>query len=251
METTVTALFILGILTNLLKGADLFLRQHQKKWIQAKAESLTLWLEYTRPVAWYAKLTSKKGKYVLISIIAILVISIFVLEDTPIARDVLFYTTLFVPLILYLLLSLFFLRRHLIKAVDWLFGDGSFRSSCRRVFILFLITFLIFIAFFALLFSIVWLTEDASPSTKLVIRVVGGGLGVLIFLPLGIITMELWLLGWSLIYITFLLKLFEYIFKLTRAIAWRVVEYDKGSYAALTLIFTMVLGVWLALIKRN
>jgi hypothetical protein len=70
VKTTIVILFIIGTLANLLKGADLLLRPHQKKKIQERAETLTLWAEETKPVEWYAKLTSPKAQFVLLTTIA-------------------------------------------------------------------------------------------------------------------------------------------------------------------------------------
>src|SRR6266849_1756696 len=52
----IDTLALVGILINLLKGADLLLRPNQQKWIQSKFESITLGLDDLRPIQWYSKL---------------------------------------------------------------------------------------------------------------------------------------------------------------------------------------------------
>ena len=46
MQLTVEILLIVGILVNLIKGADLILRPHQQKLVQDRIETLALWLDY-------------------------------------------------------------------------------------------------------------------------------------------------------------------------------------------------------------
>lgn len=48
---------VVGILINVVKGGDLLLRQHQKDWLQNNFETLTLRLEYIRPIAWFGALS--------------------------------------------------------------------------------------------------------------------------------------------------------------------------------------------------
>ena len=49
MERAVDVLFVVGVIVNLVKGADLILRPHQQKWLQDKCNSLALYLDYTKP----------------------------------------------------------------------------------------------------------------------------------------------------------------------------------------------------------
>lgn len=53
MTRTLELLLIVGILLNLVKGADLLLRPYQQKWLQEKWDSMTLRLHYTKPLDWY------------------------------------------------------------------------------------------------------------------------------------------------------------------------------------------------------
>lgn len=55
MLRLIDTLLILGIVINLIKGADLLLRPHQQKWLQERCDTLALWLDFTRPIQWYMK----------------------------------------------------------------------------------------------------------------------------------------------------------------------------------------------------
>jgi hypothetical protein len=53
VEQTIDTLFVVGVLINVVKGADLLLRPHQQKWLQRKVDAATLFLDYTKPLEWY------------------------------------------------------------------------------------------------------------------------------------------------------------------------------------------------------
>jgi hypothetical protein len=53
----VDALLVIGVLANLVKGGDLFLRAKQKEWLQDRFEVLTLRLDDIRPVSWFGALS--------------------------------------------------------------------------------------------------------------------------------------------------------------------------------------------------
>lgn len=60
MQRTVEILLVIGVLVNLIKGADLILRPHQQKWLQDKFDTLALRLDYTKPLDWYDDRIIKK-----------------------------------------------------------------------------------------------------------------------------------------------------------------------------------------------
>jgi hypothetical protein len=76
MQRTVEILLVIGILVNLIKGADLILRPHQQKWLQNKFESLALWLDYAKPPKWYTSLVHKKIYGVLFFLAPLVVIAL-------------------------------------------------------------------------------------------------------------------------------------------------------------------------------
>src|SRR5260370_42404468 len=85
MQRTVEILLVLGILVNLVKGADLLLRAHQQRWLQDKFELLALKLDYTRPIEWYLKKSLIKSAFSVaevVVLIVLLVIPLFLVEIT-------------------------------------------------------------------------------------------------------------------------------------------------------------------------
>ena len=50
MRTIIELLLVAGIFVNLIKGGELLLRPHQQKWLQDKLVTLTLKLDYTKPL---------------------------------------------------------------------------------------------------------------------------------------------------------------------------------------------------------
>jgi hypothetical protein len=247
VKTTIVILFIIGTLANLLKGADLLLRPHQKKKIQERAETLTLWAEETKPVEWYAKLTSPKAQFVLLTTIAAittapLLASIFFI------RDISGIFVLISPILT--IVSMLFLSRPTLKGTKWLFGDGSFSSSRKKVVsILGPIVGWFFLLSYVIKF-VIWMDKNFERSEPTVISFIGIGL-ICVVTPLLILFIVLSILWLSLMFFRFSLVILEYTLKIFRAIAWRIVEYDRGAYAALVLIATIILGGLLGIITSK
>jgi len=60
MHSGLNLLLAVGILANLVKGGDLILRASQKKMLQDRFETLTLWIDDLRPVQWLSYLPRPK-----------------------------------------------------------------------------------------------------------------------------------------------------------------------------------------------
>src|SRR6266850_7536554 len=75
MERTVEILLVIGLLVNLLKGADLILRPHQQKWLQDKFETLVLWFDYAKPIDWFIKKDAAKKVYVSQAVLLVTLLS--------------------------------------------------------------------------------------------------------------------------------------------------------------------------------
>jgi len=247
MKTPVVILFIIGTLINLLKGADLLLRPHQKKKVQERAETLTLWAEETKPVEWYAKLTSPKAQFILLTTVAA-VITIPLFAAIFFIRDMSGIFLFFIPV--FTVVSMLFLSRPAMKGTKWLFGDGSFPSSRKKVVSILgpLFGWLYIISL--LIRFVMWIDKNFERSTSTIISLIGIGL-ICVTLPIYILFVILCLLWLSLMIFHFSLVALEYTLKIFRAVAWRIVEYDKGAYAALVLIATIILGVLLGVITSK
>lgn len=244
MKTTIIILLTIGILTNLLKGADLLLYSHQKKWVQSKFETLTLWLEYTKPLSWYTKFTSKKGRSILLTFISLLLFYFWSPDLTIGSLSILPWLP-----VISLAVSLIFLRRYIVRMADWVLGDQSYPFVINRAFILGGITAISFNIFWMVIAVALRVMNDVTPDIQYVMWIVTVMLVILIMMPCIALGAELLFMLLCLTCIVFLLVIFEYALKLFRGIAWRIIEYDKGVYAALTLILTIGLGVALVVIK--
>src|SRR4051812_27630490 len=60
-HSAVDLLFLVGVLAVIVKGGDLFLRDHQKKALQSYCEDMTLWLEEQNPIKWFRSLSSPRA----------------------------------------------------------------------------------------------------------------------------------------------------------------------------------------------
>lgn len=244
MKTTVVILFIIGTLVNLLKGADLLLRPHQKKMVQEQAETLTLWAEETKPVEWYAKLTSTKSQFVLLAVIAVLT-TVPLLAGMFFIRDMGGTFIVFLPILT--VTSMLFLSRPAMKGTRWLFGDGSFSSSRKKVVSILGPIFGWLYIISLLIRFVTWIDKNFERSASSVISTIAIGL-ICVTMPLYILFVVLSILWLSLMFFHFSLVILEYTMKIFRAIAWRIVEYDNGAYAALVLIATIILGILISII---
>src|SRR2546423_4654285 len=87
MQRTIDILFVVGILVNLVKGADLILRPHQQKWLQDRWVSMTQRLDNIKPMDWFFQQDHiKKFFYVLFassSALAYLTLILLVKKPLP------------------------------------------------------------------------------------------------------------------------------------------------------------------------
>ena len=246
MKTTVIVLFILGTLINLLKGADLLLRPHQKRRIQIEAEKVTLWAEYTRPIEWYTKSLSKAQR-ILISIIATLAIAQLCVGTASAEHKM----RVIVPILLMagIFTTLLLLIMPDFKGNKWLFRARRSELSHKNK------TLLIgAITYWLLLISVLWFAENRSGDSHSIISFIGLAVTLTVasvVIPLYVLFVDFFLVVVMLMLFYCPILLLEYALKLLRAISWRIVEYDKGAYAALTLITTVILGIVLGIINAK
>ena len=233
MKRVVELLFIIGLLINLTKGADLMLRPYQQKWIQSKTETLALWLEYAYPLKWLGKLTTRKAHIVIAIIAVALYYSIFFLWVIPSTS-----ISIFERIIIHGI-GFYALCRSAYLFVKWLLSDDNPVKFVHR-FILVLIV-LIGIIIGGLIVFYVWIGDETISFRiyelgiiKLIILVV--------VLSLAIALMIAWLIVGIIFPLIILIYLVQTLILLSRAVVWRIVEYNKGVWAALTLLATIVLG---------
>ena len=257
MKSTLEILLVLGIVINLVKGADLLLRPHQAKWVQNKWESLTLWLDYTKPIDWFFKGGRTKG---LMLVLYLLLFPWFVyymmslVLNEPLGRC---WTAFYIGIFYLVSLANF-------AILSDKKGPGAVSGQLD-------ITIMVNLQYY--LFR--WLKEGQTVRQQVVRLLTISCLGttlVLLYLAFGYLTLgkrvsgclvalffQGLLVSFSAVLamgfvssITLLVSLgmfiVELVLKLLRGIAWRIAEYNKGALAAIMLLITVSLGlaeVWI------
>jgi hypothetical protein len=242
VQLAIDILFVVGALVSLVKAAELLLRPHQEKWLQEKFEWLALWLDYTRPLRAYQRSRKhvyvglfytgpfvlgcfvvarmyKHGHYPLWGVVAVVAIvgwivirlTIMTVEEEDETADLLGLRPPF-DVIQYWIARAKGFGSQLIK--HGLLGGISVGLWC------------------------LWLFLESRTDTTLEIILVFGVM--LVFL-----SYTAWV-GGSNLAITIVsvsLLMLEGGLTIVRAIVWRIVEYNKGAFAAIVLIMTLALGV--------
>lgn len=279
MQGTIEILLILGIIINLIKGADLILRPHQQKWIQDKFDTFTLWLDYSRPLNWYN--TRRVGGITLGAGFRILTI----VGIISIALDHLSWITASVALIVCSAIVISFVRAQMGKArpvnqdgvisvnqdikpsklffpirindqlVDWLFKSKDIWQYLLRTFLTVLLALvlilIIYIALQGLFYSLAFVSDLTGINIKinrvnLIVTLMLLIIPLLIYFGIVVISMPLILTGAASLFpliSSVLFLMFEAVLKIIRGIVWRAAEYNKGAFAAIVLLVTVVLGI--------
>jgi hypothetical protein len=254
MGHIIEILLVAGILANVLKGAELILRPHQQKWVQTKVEYMTLWLEYSKPLEWFRRITRKQIQ--IIAIVIILVIFLFILSDLLMRWGIFFSRddklTMAIMLFFVLingLIPVIALTVYGSKFLYWLYSEGKFLVFLRKYFSFAVLSSM---ALFLLFHVIKWIASYLNPTEKitginfhlLMACIVAG-----IFLCIFYIAFVISVLCLFIIITQIILFVAEVILIALRAIAWRVSEYNKGAFAAVILVFTILLGAGEAYLK--
>jgi len=231
--------FILGLLIQTTKLADLILRPKQQEWVRNICESATLRLEYLRPLTWFGEIQNHKVQNFLVAQTAIIGIAFDAsLKHFPFELTILYFWFTCIP-------ALFVLHTRGLPLVRWIYASGEFRSFIWRYFQFFLVGggVKIFIAMLsAYLAELIPLNLD--PGNPLHV----GALGIVmlfVFGPIAVLSICIWIIlvmGLLAIFGQLILFGLAALIVPFRAIAWRVVEYNKGPWAALTLLATACVG---------
>jgi len=230
--------FALGIMLQVTKLADFLLRPKQQEWVRGKCESFTLRLEYFRPLTWFYQIQDHKIQNFFIAQVAVLAMAVDAsLASLPLPLMLVYLCILCGPAFL-----LLYTRG--IPIVRWIYGNGHFGIFIWRYF-----QFLLIGGMLKLLIAAIsvcnnkFILPHIDPSNSFY-SLMMFPLG-LILLALASISLCVWIilvLGLFAIVAQLLLLALSAFVALFRAIAWRVVEYNKGPWAALTLLVTAILG---------
>ncbi len=271
MQRAVELLLVVGILVNLIKGADLILRPYQQKWLQDKFDTLTLKLDYSRPLDWYVSTSRKRIYWISIGVFIVGLYALSFLYEKFVGLGELHEFRTGYEWIICSVLFLILLMRDLIKyfrkrdkeeqeiskgperstvtewIIGWVMSSNGFAGQILRVLLMgFGASMIVIVSFYVLAlylsFLIKWLLPPgkeghigwyfllAFPGTFL--------LGfVLIFSLRGVVA------SFFIITLSIVFLLTELLLKCLRAIFWRIAEYNKGAFAAIVLLVTIVLGI--------
>jgi hypothetical protein len=253
------ALLIVGALTSLLNLGDWVLRPHQKEAFQRFMESVTLTLDYTRPMSWFARLGERRFAVAWTIISALFFVfagvpmmggalallmdlwrntlraqaRILLLVDTPHAHISAICIYIFITLNLLAILATFWKIGS--RVTRFLASEGRIAIFIVRLLIMYVIT----VGFaFALMNGAIYFGKTIWYAVI--------GIPSLLVLPVPIVLVTI---GMLMVLLTLLLFILELLLKVSRAICWRIVEYSKGAWAAVIAILTAALGIYKALLS--
>lgn len=280
MQSAVQILLVLGIVINLIKGADLILRCHQQKWLQDKLDTLALRLDYTKPLEWYKRKTIGSKYWLLLcgliffaaGTVAMLIVKSHWMAVVLLPGG----CALSVELTAHVAEQNRRLDKIGIsvprgvgesteKLINWFMQSDTTAQLILKPTICALITAALSIAFERILYELVKRFPDRVMGAMTVLVVL-----FFIFLVSRLLRLNLLPLWQKLRFVDFLmifmgigaisvimlisgLLMFtsELILKLLRGVTWRIAEYNKGAFAAIILLLTVVLGVLEAYLKSR
>jgi hypothetical protein len=242
----VEILLYIGVLATLLKGADIILRPKQQAWVQEKFETLTLRLDYTKPLTWYAKFKIRKNRVVLIIVSALLY---FILAIGLAWRNWQPYTqyNLMMVAVFTFFVVLEFMDRHRSEhpIIKFLLSGQGFLIFLLRPILILAAGAAIILAYLAIVTVLVWFM--ISDQVVIFIILLYGSiaiLGILITFNIPLVQIEmLAVLSLCIVCVAIFLLVTEGAIRILRGIAWRIVEYNKGAYAAIILFITIILAI--------
>lgn len=235
--------FALGVFTQLMKIADWILRPKQQNWVRDLCDSITLRLEYTKPLTWFRNVQQHRTQYLVISGASVIFLLLLYSKFQVVQNSASIATFL----LLWCIPTAFVFYRWGTGWIRWLYGDGRFRPFILKylgfVFGGFLIICSIFSIQIAVVLPLVFLMNKLDPS-GLWLRIVVF-FYLLVVVPVAGVLGAWWIVivsGYFVILMQIILIVLACVVAVLRAIAWRVVEYNKGPVAALSLLLTTACG---------
>lgn len=270
MQRTVEILLVIGILVNLIKGADLLLRTHQQKWLQDKFETLTLKLDYTRPLDWYMKGGKAVRLYWLLWMAAPLLTGIIFL---PFREYYLWFLLLaFVNITTYARdYKLVFAKprteaqlqrldnrlkkrgasgiRIERKFSNWIMGSPTYGQHLFRRFALTILSIIVVLLLMTIMEGLTYvqnliLSRNNWPSYILFAIYIYFVLQLCFrYLYVALPILFIGIIGFIILICSTTILIAEVLLRILRGIAWRIAEYNKGAFAAIVLLVTIALGI--------
>ncbi|SRR6266705_5306995 len=239
MHIAVDALLIVGLILNFVKAGDLILRPHQLKWFQGRIEHLTLWLDLTKPLKALRTLTGEEGRLALLVLGYVPAIFFFAATQALQEREpigVSFITYLNFGILIVLIKSGLPITR-------WLLGDGRLISFLKRFVVLTIGELAALVSLRLAALPMEYLSDHSKEHFLLGTLFVLDILVLLALVLFDLVYSTIWLACFLTIVASSILLSFEILLKFVRGIAWRIVEYNKGAFAAIILIVTAALGL--------
>jgi len=218
--------FTLGLMIQFTKLADLLLRPHQQAWVQRVAESIALNLEYLRPLGWYPAIAKLRWLRAIGSLVIYFTLILnFVMSgraDLGQGSDPLF------NMIIFLIGVILVFRRYGLWFTDWLFLSNEPLIFLRR----YLLAVIIHPVCRLVILGAALLMEPSAPLLLI---------GVLVetFTPLWAIAL---FVGPVVLFLWMTLVTLSGAIATLRFVTWRIVEYNKGAWAAISLLVTVGFG---------
>lgn len=247
------SLLVVGVMLNAIKGADLLLRDGQKRAIQSGMETVTLFVDHLRPLRWFEALARPTWSFLWSGLSAVFFWLSFLTLPASVgclggALALLFdFFTMSarnLELGRFLALSLLVAGLAMSVAGAWkigprivalLVGPGRFWPFLGRLFLFYLVS--------ALGFAMFWGLTHMASSAELV------RWALIVFWPLHLPVVTWNTAGLLLVSLMMFLGVLELTLKLLRGFCWRIVEYNKGAAAAIVLVATIALGIYQVALK--
>lgn len=272
MSRTIEMLFIVGVFVNVIKGADLLLRPNQQKWLQDKVDSLALRLDYTRPLEWYFNRQLLRKLYALLLGITLFGFCLSLALAIGEWQVWLIPLTALLPLTYVIRLTFTGKRIRFVDRLfgkrsrtpwspdtsffktsqrlqDWLFAINSAPQSLIRPFLLFLLAIFwmgLDVGFCLVIIGLAITSVRIETTWVLILFCLISLVPIICYFVCLIVSIEPILMGivCLLVLVFSLVLLFtEILLKLIRAVVWRIAEYNKGAFAAITLVTTVLLAI--------
>ena len=239
-------LLTIAVLMHLVKGGDLLLRDHQKEWLQDHFETFTLRLDDIQPILWFGALSRPRPAAVWSVISAAFAIAApapmqggallflhllwFWSAENLFGGGVFLRIALGVGLLVAIPVSVVCLWKLCPRLVRKLVGGGRVAPFFGRLLVLYLLSVILLAAFL----GASTVAKDI-PLAQVLLAAVWP-----FFLPVHVLNTA----GLLLVTLLFALLIARLVLAVLGGICWRIVEYNRGVFAAALLIVTVALGTY-------
>lgn len=234
MRQVLDILLVIGIILNLIKGADLILRPHQQKRLQQTFESLALWLDYSRPLRFYKRARHDIRRSLFVASPFILgcffVSTAYILGGYPLSGVIPIFA-----ITIWLLIS--FIKTSA-KYPDLLEETSDHRGWFAVQIVQHVLLGGISIA--VVYFGVLPMLRNGAVNQMSNLEI---GIRLALYFLLLPYTAGFGGPSIAVVLLSICFLLFEVGLIIVRAVVWRIVEYNKGAFAAIVLLVTVALGI--------